>query len=225
MSTRKNRIVGRTNLSRKTKQQEESSEESSSSESITISSIEESNADDETQSLVDVISYLNAEFNRLEKNSPSKGYRVLITYNKENEGYTGELIGVGTRRRGTNIDMPSNTCSFCDSADLFSPDFIDDDIKVVRSLSDRLLLIPEEHIQHWFDVEDDLQEKLILSAISVCSYVERKYRDVLTTEDSYIFEFHVGKSAGQTVSHVHLRVESGDNKGKLTDKQWKRLFK
>ena len=180
--------------------------------------------------------FLKAE----ESDQPPAGYRVIITYDKEIEIFKSKLQKFGTRAKDSEITMPVVAeCPFCENDGLLLGD--DQELKqkfqnlffrIIRSNSNRILIIPTAHISHWFDFGDDeirqqgqfaMQCMLIKMAVELCKEIEWHYPKKLTTRGTYRFEMNVGTAAMQTVPHLHLRFISGPNQGCLTDEEWKTL--
>lgn len=145
---------------------------------------------------------------------PPAGYSVIIHYEKVSGRFAAEVHSYGNRIAGTKLPMPfSSDCPFC----------FEGDLKIIRSNSNRALLIPSEHIPHWFAASKELQTHLLLSAIEAAEIIENLFPGILTTEREYLFELHVGTAANQTIPHLHLRFASGPLKGMLTEEQWEWL--
>lgn len=63
------------------------------------------------------------------------------------------------------------------------------------------LLVPKEHLSDWFEAPTDLQRQLSNAINDVKSAIERLHKP-----DGYNVGFNVGRSAGQTIDHLHVHV-------------------
>lgn len=151
--------------------------------------------------------YLSQE----EANPPPAGYSVKVQYDKTDALFSAELHPHGSREANTPMVMPPcQECPFCFSGD----------VRVFRSMSDRVLLVPGEHVSHWFSASEELQNHLLKSAVDLASKIEKHFPGALSSNNAYLFELHVGSAGAQTVPHLHLRFASGPHQGRLTPEQW-----
>lgn len=177
------------------------------------------------------ISYQNAE----SKISPPAGYIISIFYDKNLGTFTGRLQERGSRPLGKPIEMPMvRDCPFCYQAnslqvtdEAINERLADQQLTLSRSLRDRILIIPSQHVGNWFEMgEGDLpsliehQQNVVCATIEFCRYVEAYFPEKLTTNEAYQFEVHLGSAGKQAVPHIHFRVESGSSRGCLNEEEW-----
>ena len=149
---------------------------------------------------------LNEEFDTYENNNPQKGYCVTINTKGSLQGKITPHGG----RRSTKLlsDMPENEliykekCPFCKYAknksdSCFLKDFHDQSY-AVTSLSNQILVIPQEHYTHLFTAPFDMQVIIIKNMLAMRSQHPEKIERPM--------EFHCGSAAGQTVFHLHGRT-------------------
>lgn len=97
------------------------------------------------------------------------------------------------------------SCIFCekkpsfeviyDSGDVYA---IFDEFAVSRG---HVLIIPKVHQENWFDLSLSIQTSMIKALSVVKEQIDQDYRP-----DGYNIGINCGKSAGQTVMHVHLHL-------------------
>lgn len=149
---------------------------------------------------------LNQEFATYEKNNPQKGYCVTID---TSSGLQGKITPHGGKRTTELLSgMPENElsykeqCPFCSYAKNKSgsrvlKDFHDQSY-AITSLSDQILVIPQEHYTHLFATPIEMQVIIIKNMLAMRSQHPDKIKRPM--------EFHCGSAAGQTVFHLHGRT-------------------
>ena len=149
---------------------------------------------------------LNQEFTAYETNNPQEGYCVTID---TNSGLQAKIIPCGGIRSSKLLSgMPENEssykeeCPFCaytknKSDSHFLKDFHDQSY-AISSLSDQILVIPQEHYAHLFVTPFDMQVVIIKNMLAIRSQYPEKIQRPM--------EFHCGSAAGQTVFHLHGRT-------------------
>lgn len=182
-------------------------------------------------------SYQQAE----SKNVPPAGYIISIVYDKQMGEFTGSFQEIGSRFVGESIEMPFiENCPFCDktnflqvSDDAINKKLADQQLYLSRSLRDRILIIPLQHVGNWFEMSEEedfsslieFQQNLVCTTIEFCQYVETYFPEKLTTNENYEFELHLGSAGKQTIPHIHFRVKSGLAKGCLNAEEWATILR
>jgi len=143
---------------------------------------------------------LNDVYKTHEQTSPSKGYRVLF---QDKPILEGRLIPMGGLRKTAQLsgisedtDAYQKLCPFCTSTDLKIIKVFEDHTRAILSHSGQVLLIPDKHYSHWFEMPLEVQKNLMKHVLEMRS-LEGSQGPL---------ELHCGSAAAQTVFHTHLRT-------------------
>ncbi len=170
-------------------------------------SVEQKNHSITDDKIRSILIKLNEDFAAQENSNPAKGYCVQI---ETTPSLKAVLIPRGGPRKEEQLSgMPKNEstyieeCPFCEYArnNLKDPRILkifENDSYAVTSLSNQVLVIPEEHYSHWFTIPIEKQMELLQNILEI--------RDVYASTVQRPIEFHCGSAAGQTVFHFHGRT-------------------
>lgn len=155
-----------------------------------------------TSNIINALIELNAQYTIQEATAPMEGYCVVF---EEHPKFQANLIPMGKLRKTAKLSgVPENTdlyqlhkCPFCSNNLTIFRDY-DDHYLAIISRSKQILLIPEKHYTHWFEVPLEEQTQLIEYALEL--------RQLYSFLIQAPLELHCGSAAFQTVFHVHLRT-------------------
>jgi hypothetical protein len=145
---------------------------------------------------------LNAAYAKKEASTPYEGYRVLF---EEKPNFQARLIPMGGLRKTAKLSgAPDNDrqyqakdCPFCTS-DVKVHRVFQDRNRAIVSRSGQILLIPDKHYSHWFEMPVEDQLKLLEHALD--------QRKLYSSSKHPPMELHCGSAGNQTVFHTHLRT-------------------
>lgn len=149
---------------------------------------------------------LNQAYYQYEHHNPQQGYCVTI---QTSPTLQGKITPHGGPRNSKALSgMPQSqsdyikTCPFCNYVqDNYTDKNIvqnfGDQTYAVKSLSNQILVISDEHYAHIFAMPEDLQCILLKNMLQL--------RSDNPTNIARPIEFHCGSAAGQTVFHTHGR--------------------
>ena len=144
---------------------------------------------------------LNKEYEQYENTIRPEGYQVIF---KTKPQLNAKLFPIGEQRTTTQLSgVPENqdaykagNCSFCTSA-LKVEQIFSDRCRAILSRSNQVLVIPDTHYAHWFDMPLEVQATLLRHGLEL-----RKLHPQLQEP----LELHCGSAGAQTVFHTHLRT-------------------
>jgi hypothetical protein len=149
------------------------------------------------------LTQLNTEYLAKESFDRPEGYRVLF---EEKPTFQAQLVPMGNNFRKTDSlsgvpenknSYQENHCPFCSSTVKVIKIF-EDHCQAIRSHSGQVLLIPNTHYAHWFEMPLEVQLTLLKHAL------ELRKTDVHSNQ--HPLELHCGSAGYQTVFHTHLRT-------------------